>query len=368
MKKTIISLALAVIGSLGSFAQQRLLGGDISMLTKYEQAGTTYRDANGKKMNALKLFKKEGWNAMRLRLFVDPDQAPDEHKAEGVCQDINYVRQLGKRIKKAGFQLMLDFHYSDTWADPGKQFTPASWKGASAEALADSVYEYTKRSLLAMKHAGAEPDLIQVGNEISFGMLWPTAKTTPTEDANWQKFIAMLKQGCKACREICPKAKIIIHTEQAGKWDNTKAFYDRLATVNLDYDIIGLSYYPMWHDRIPVLHNTLGNLARRYPAKQIMIVEAAAYYSHKNDKWAKSADEFSEFYPISVEGQTSFTRDLVEELNKHPQVTGLFWWFPEENESGNTQIKSWLNRGLFDNSTGKALPSIDEMKKFLKKQ
>lgn len=367
MKKTILSLALMLgFCTTNMTAQQRLLGGDISMLTKYEQAGTIYRDAKGKKMKALKLFKKAGWNAMRLRLFVDPSQASGEHKDEGVCQDIDYVKQLGKRIKKAGFQLMLDFHYSDTWADPGKQFTPASWQGASAETLADSVYQYTKRSLLAMKHAGAEPDLIQVGNEISFGMLWPTAKTLPTEDTNWQEFIAMLKQGCKACREICPKAKIIIHTEQAGKWDNTKAFYDRLTTANLDYDIIGLSYYPMWHDRIPVLHNTLDNLAQRYPGKQVMIVEAAAYYSHKNDKWAKSADEFSEFYPISVEGQTTFTRNLVQELSKHPQVTGLFWWFPEENESGNTQIKSWLNRGLFDNETGKALPSIDEMKKFLK--
>ena len=127
------------------------------MLPKYEQAGTIYRDANGKKMNALKLFKKEGWNAMRLRLFVDPSQAPGEHKGEGVCQDLNYVEKLGKRIKKAGFQLMLDFHYSDTWADPGKQFTPASWKGASAEALADSVYQYTKRSLIAMKQILTEP-------------------------------------------------------------------------------------------------------------------------------------------------------------------------------------------------------------------
>lgn len=338
------------------------------MLPKYEQAGTIYRDANGKKMNALKLFKKEGWNAMRLRLFVDPSQAPGEHKGEGVCQDLNYVEKLGKRIKKAGFQLMLDFHYSDTWADPGKQFTPASWKGASAEALADSVYQYTKRSLIAMKQAGAEPELIQVGNEISFGMLWPTAKTVPTEDTNWQEFLTMLKEGCKACREICPKAKIIIHTEQAGKWENTKAFYDRLTAANLDYDIIGLSYYPMWHDRIPVLHNTLNNLAKRYPNKEVMIVEAAAYYSHKNDKWTKNSNEFSEFYPISVDGQTQFTKDLVEELNKHPQVTGLFWWFPEENASGNSQIKSWLNRGLFDNATGKALPALHEMKKFKTEQ
>ena len=98
-----------------------------------------------------------------------------------------------------------------------------------------------------------------------------------------------------------------------------------------------------------------------------MIWEAAAYYSQKNDEWAKSPNEFSEFYPISIDGQTQFTKDLVEELNKHPQVTGLFWWFPEENASGNSQIKSWLNRGLFDNATGKVLPSLHEMKKFIKR-
>lgn len=366
MNRTLLTTLLGITTSF-AFAQQRLLGGDISMLTRYEQEGTVYRDADGKKTDALKLFKKEKWNAMRLRLFVDPDQAPDHNKDEGVCQDLDYVMQLGKRIKKAGFRLMLDFHYSDTWADPGKQFIPASWKGASAEALADSVYQYTKRSLVAMKKAGAEPELIQVGNEISFGMLWPVAKTVPTDDKNWEEFIAMLRQGCRACREVCPKAKIIIHTEKAGKWDFTKDFYDRLEAAELDYDVIGLSYYPMWHDRIPVLHATLYSLAASYPAKEVMIVEAAAYYSHRNDKWAKSADEYSEFYPVSVEGQTAFTRDLVDELNKHPQVTGLFWWFPEENASGHPLIKSWLNRGLFDNATGKALPSLREMKKFRKK-
>ena len=367
MKRTLL-IVLFGLSVLNQSAQQRLLGGDISMLTKYEQAGTIYRNSAGKKTDALKLFKKEGWNAMRLRLFVDPSKAPKENKDEGVCQDLDYVMKLGKRIKKAGFQLMLDFHYSDTWADPGKQFTPASWQGASAVALADSVYQYTKRSLIAMKKAGAEPELIQVGNEISFGMLWPTAKTLPTEDKNWNEFIAILRQGCKACREICHKAKIIIHTEQAGKWENTKAFYDRLEAAKLDYDVIGLSYYPMWHERIPVLHATLDNLVLRFPKKEVMIVEAAAYYSHQNDKWAKSADEYSEFYPISVEGQTAFTKDLVEELNKHPQVTGLFWWFPEENASGNPLVKSWLNRGLFDNKTGIALPALHEMKKFIKKK
>lgn len=345
-------------------AQNKLLGGDISLLPSYEEAGAIYRDSAGVATEPLALFKQQGWNAMRVRLFCDPSAAPQGNKDEGVCQDLEYVKRLGRRIKEAGFKLMLDFHYSDTWADPGKQYVPRAWKDADADALADSVHAYTKRCLEELCGAGAKPDLIQVGNEISFGMLWPQGKTDPHSDAHWPAFTGMLRQGVKACREVCPEARLIIHTEQAGKWGNTKAFYDRLAAASLDYDIIGLSYYPMWHGSIATLSATLDSLATRYADKEIMIVEAAAYYSHENDRWAKSPDEFSEYYPISPAGQLEFTSKLIAELNTHPRVTGLFWWFPEENAHRNSLLPSWLNRGLFDNHTGKAMPSLYEMKRF----
>lgn len=364
--KSLIIPLLSICAIIPSQAQERLLGGDISLLPSYEEAGAVYRDSTGRDVKPLAFFEQQGWNAMRVRLFNDPSSAPTANKDEGVCQDLGYVKTLGRRIKEAGFQLMLDFHYSDTWADPGKQFIPRAWKDVNAEALADSVYAYTKRSLEEMKRAGAEPELIQVGNEISFGMLWPHGKTAPHANANWTVFIRMLRQGVKACREACPKAKVIIHTEQAGKWVNTKDFYDRLKASSLDYDIIGLSYYPMWHDDLLTLSATLDSLACRYADKEIMIVEAAAYYSHDNDKWAKSADEFSEYYPISPAGQWEFTSKLITELNRHPRVTGLFWWFPEENAYKNTILPNWLNRGLFDNHTGRAMPALYEMKRFLR--
>lgn len=361
-KHLIIGLMMAVC--LTSNAQgQRLLGGDASMLPSYEAQHTVYKDFNGKKVSFLPFVKQYGWNAIRVRLFVDPQNAPDSHKDEGVCQDLNYVIKLGQEVKKAGMQLMLDFHYSDTWADPAKQFTPKRWEGCTPQAMTDSVYAYTRASLLALKKAGVVPELIQVGNEITNGMLWPTGKIDPSGSEGFDTLCQFLKAGCKACREVCPQSKIIIHTEKAGDWDITRNYYQQLRRHQVDYDIIGLSYYPMWHKSIPNLGKTLDNLAWLFPDKPVMIVEAAAYYSHDNDHWAKP-DQYAEFYPISVEGQTQFTQELVEELNKHRNVTGLFWWYPEENGFENTVLKGWLNRGLFDNHTGMALPALKELSRF----
>ena len=138
-----------------AMAQQgRYLGGDVSLLPSYEQQGTVYKNIDGKPVRLLPFLRQQGWNMIRVRLFVDPSNAPESHKDEGVCQDLPYVIGLCQQIKKAGMQVMLDFHYSDTWADPGKQFMPKRWEGSSSEAMCDSVYAYTHASLLVMKKAG----------------------------------------------------------------------------------------------------------------------------------------------------------------------------------------------------------------------
>lgn len=357
MIRTIVLAVLCCLATTVAAQQKRLLGGDISFLPSYEEAGAVYKDEHGRQVEVLPFLKERGWNAMRVRLFVNPALASDFSKGEGVCQDLDYVLRLSRRIKEAGYQLMLDFHYSDTWADPGKQFTPKEWEHGDKDVLADSIYEHTRRSLLALKAANAEPELIQVGNEITNGMLWPTGKIDPTKDEGWDVLCAFLKAGCRACREVCPQSKIIIHTEKAGNWDITDSYYRHLRQYGVDYDIIGLSYYPMWHKSIPNLGVTLNRLQEMYPDKPVMIVETAAYYSHERDPWAKPG-QYSEFYPISPEGQKQFTSELMEELKKHKNVTGVFWWYPEENGYQNSVTDGWLNRGLFDNKTGKALPAL----------
>lgn len=343
--------------------KELLLGGDVSMLPSYEKHGAVYRDSAGNAVDFLPFVKDNGWNAIRVRLFVNPSLAPAEHKGEGVCQDINYVLPLAKRIKEAGFRFMLDFHYSDTWADPGKQFIPAEWTNHSPEALADSVASHTRMALEALNAAGATPDLIQVGNEITNGTLWPVAKINHDGNDDWSILCRIVQSGAAVCREFCPDAKLILHTEKAGDWFITNSFYSAMRSHAVDYDVIGLSYYPMWHRNVGVLAATLDSLRVNYPDKEVMIVEAAGYYSHKNDPWAKP-DQYSEFYPISPAGQAMYTKELVSELKRHDNVTGLFWWFPEENASGSNVTVGWLNRGLFDNETGRALPAFYEFAKY----
>ena len=362
----IIFAGMWLTGCIPVSAQKKLLGGDISLLPSYIEKGTEFRTESGRLIkHPLRFFRQQGWNAMRVRLFVDPEKAPQAHKGEGVCQDLDYVIALSKDIKRAGHQLMLDFHYSDTWADPGKQFTPRQWESATPTALHDSLYHYTRRALQAMNAAGCTPDLIQIGNEITFGMLWPTAKVDPYKPQGWPLLCSLLNSAARACRETCPQARLIIHTEHAGEPQATMNFYDYLKMYGVDYDIIGLSYYPMWHKRLPVLRETLQRLALWYPDKPVMIVEAAFYYSHENDRWEKDPQAYSEYYPISPDGQRQFTEQLVAELKQHHNVTGLFWWFPEENCYHNQLIKSWINRGLFDNRTGRALPALHALQSFL---
>ncbi len=365
MKRFATSLLTAVawVAAWAADTDSVWLGGDFSMLPALQRSGAVYRDSSGCTIDPYDLFAQQGWNMMRVRLFVDPQNAPGRHHDEGVCQDLDYVVNLCRTIRERGFEVMLDFHYSDTWADPAKQFIPLRWRDCDGAALADSIYLYTRHCLERLTEAGAAPAMVQVGNEITNGMDWPVGRIDPTKDANWDVFTRLLVAGCRACREVCPGARIIIHTEKAGSWPVTQAYYRRLAQAGLDYNIIGLSYYPMWHGTIPNLGVTLDNLAAEFPDKPVMMVEAAYYYEH--DGVNRGEEDFAQCPPGTIEGQRQFTADLVAELRKHPNVTGLFWWYPEENRYGIANARrGGLNRGLFDSRTGCALPALYEMSKF----
>ena len=354
---------------------ERYAGGDISLLTKYETNGAKYLDHSGKPVtDVLTFFKDAGMNAMRVRLFVDPSKASDEDKGQGVCQDLSYVKALGKRIKAAGMKLMVDFHYSDSWADPAKQYTPDAWKDLTDDQLYTKIYEYTKDCLQQLKAAGATPDMIQTGNEISYGMLWGVKgsaslkKCYVNSTANWQRFTSLLIQAGKACREVCPEADIVIHTERAAQSDVMKSFYNKMKAAGVDYDVIGISYYPTWHGNMATLSNTLSMLESNFSDKSIMIVEVG--YNHAYQPSDVDFD-YSATYPVSDEGQRKFTADLISMLKGHDKVTGLFWWCMEANEYGldwttKRVTDSWYNASMFDNATGKATSALDEMKHFIR--
>lgn len=366
----------------------RIVGGDISMLTTYEahqlmakRMGITsayYRDAANQRIDdVITWVKQQGWNAARVRLFVNPENATAQARGEGVLQNLDTVKVLGARIKAAGMEFMLDFHYSDTWADPSAQYTPAAWAGLDDEALAQRVYEYTRDCLAALKAAGATPDYIQTGNEISYGMLWGPVGTPDsqlkkcysTSDDNWPRLASLLKAAVRACREECPRARVVLHTERVPKPSVLNNFYSHMRSKGVDYDIIGLSYYPYYHGLLPALGTALSTVTANFSDKQVMIVETGYSYHYK----VGTAD-CSSTWPLTYAGQRQFTIDLINCLKaSYPQVNGLFWWFPEANEYGfgGSQwsalhvTNAWYNAGLWDHETGRATPALQELKAFV---
>lgn len=385
MKKHLLSLAFVSCMTLAATAQ-KYVGGDISLLSKYETNGAKYYDKDGVAITDMLTFlKKQGLNCMRVRLFVDPGKGTDR----AACQDLDYVKALGKRIKDADFSFMLDFHYSDSWADPAKQWTPDAWKSLSDDDLYTKIYEYTAACLDELKKEGATPDFIQIGNEISYGMLWGVdGSANPKryyagETKNRDRFISLLKQAGKACRDNCPQAKIIIHTERVAKPDYLKTFYQEMTNNGVDYDIIGVSYYSYYHCDLTKLKTALNTLETNFD-KDIMIVETGYYYAWQTKDFGDDGVDLSATYPISPEGQQAFTKALIEELKSHEKVKGLFWWWLEANENGldyDTKRVSdqWYNASLFndgekingkdgityDYQAGKVMPALYELQNFL---
>ena len=378
MKLRTLLFTIAAVLALPSTAQY-YVGGDISMLPSYEAAGAGYIDENGQTItDMLQYLKGQGLNSLRVRLFVDPTQATTAERNQGARQDLDYVKTLCQRIKAAGFSLMLDFHYSDTWADPAQQWTPASWQSLTDDQLQQKIYDYTKDCLLQLVAANATPDFIQTGNEISYGLLWGARGTnanrcfTNSAASTWQRFYALLKQAGRACREVCPQAKIILHSERVPKVDVLKDYFDRMKANAIDYDVIGLSYYPYHHGSLAQLEKALQQ-AESYD-KDIMIVETGYYYA-----WYPSDAGFNmtSTWSATPAGQKTFANALIEKLKSHERVVGLYWWYLEACENNipwqqAVTPSGWYNASLFNDTNtsdvgwpaGKVMPAMQALKAF----
>lgn len=264
------------------------LGADISELSQLEQQGAVYMDGN-KPVDALALFMKNGWTCFRLRIWVDP--------RNGV-NGLDCTTKLARRIKDAGGTFMLDFHYSDWWADPQKQNKPAAWAKLDFDALVKQTETYSANVIKTLKDAGATPDFVQIGNEITGGTLWPDAQVKvphstvkvfsgdvvvitppePYDDAKqWDHLLRVLKAAGAGVRSVTTPAdnvRIVVHIDCGGDWPVTKWYFDHLTRAEVDFDIIGQSYYPNWHGTIENLRDNLRETISRYH-KDVMVVETA---------------------------------------------------------------------------------------------
>ena len=360
--KKIISLFIIALVCVHAQAETRYVGGDISALPLYEQHNSPYKDVKGSNISDLLTWFVQdcGWNTFRVRIFVNPTKKDHGGTSNPtVCQDLAFVTALGKRIKDAGAYFMLDFHYSDTWVDATHIQAPSAWNGASDAEMADSVSAYTHRVLQTLKAEGATPDFVQVGNEIMYGLCGIQVHPYDKSGDNWNGYLGLLHAGCNAVREECPDAQIVIHTDRPTNTGYNSYYYNKLKNANVDFDIIGLSYYPFWHGYLNAaqvasktdknnLVNAIKNLKTLFPTKRVHIVECAYNFQW----WPSSGVNYDtrDAWPCSVAGQYQFVKDLVDNLKPLENVDGISYWFPEEAGNGDkgTVIPSWQNRGFWD--------------------
>ena len=328
-----------------------VLGADISALPVMESHHATFSDEKGGK-DALQILRGAGANCFRLRLFVTPD-----HK-EMVTNDLPYTLALARRVRASGAELMLDIHYSDTWADPSKQFIPASWVKLSREQLEAKVHDYTRSVIALFAIEGVLPDYVQVGNEITNGMLWPIGKAefgVAGDQPGWDQLARFLKAGIQGVKDGAVGRKmprIVIHVDSTGNVPRSQWFFRNAKARGVEFDIIGLSFYSDWHGKVAGLSATMNGLASEF-GKPVMVVETAYPWKH-DEHWDKSPNLEQ---PLTPAGQKNFLTEVRAAVAAVPGGlgAGVIYWHPESIQARG--VNAWLGGScaLFDDQ-GRLLP------------
>ncbi|WP_265434165.1 glycoside hydrolase family 53 protein [Aeromonas salmonicida] len=352
-------------------------GADVSMLAEVEKHGGKFFDEHGNPQDAMAILKENGFNYIRLRLWVDPKDA-DGKPYGGGNNDLATTIELAKRAKANGMKFLLDYHYSDFWTDPARQNKPKAWASMNIDQLTEAVYQHTKTTMDAFAKAGVLPDMVQVGNEINGGMLWPEGKSWGQNGGEFDRLAGLLNAGIKAVKEHGDQIKIMLHLAEGTKNDTFIWWFDEITKRKVPFDIIGLSYYIYWNGPMNALQYNMDDISKRYD-KDLIVVEAAYGYTiancdnAENNFTSKEADDAG--YPATVQGQANYLHDLLQVVTKVPEGRGkgvFYWepaWLPTPGATWATKAgmkynsDDWKegnareNQSLFD-CQGKVLPSI----------
>lgn len=340
-------------------------GVDVSMLYEIEKNGGKYYNASGEEADLFSILKESGVNWIRLRVWNKPTQG-------GGSNSVDVDIPLAKRAKDAGFKLLVDFHYSDWWSDPAKQTMPKDWENLSFKELCDAVEKFTRESIDAFTKAGAQPDAVQIGNELNSGFMWPLGQLW-SNDPNVKiggmgNFTTLLTRASKGVRtaQNGDKMKIIIHLANGGDQNLYKWIFDEVKKAKIDYDIIGLSFYTYWHGSIDDLKANLEFISKRY-GKEMAVVETAYGFTEEDgddqgNVFLVYSDKEHGYVP-SVQGQATAVRDVIAAVSSVKGGVGVFYWEPAwipvkgagvSNKEGDT----WENQAMFD-FKGRVLPSLN---------
>ncbi len=326
-------------------------GMDVSTYPEMMDLGYKYYDYDGNEINLFDFAVSQGFNYGRLRIWNEPDKEP---KAKGYC-DIQKTISMAKEFKKRKMGFLLDFHYSDWYADPGTQTKPVSWEGLNDEELIAAVYDYTKGVLLRLDSEGVYPDMVQIGNEIRCGMIWPEGKTS-----NWSMLARMINAGIKAVRDTQKErdTKVMLHLDQGGRYYYLEEWFDNcLAYGVTDFDIIGLSFYAFWHGGYNDVKNAMEKLSARYD-KPIILAEIAHGYRVIKDGLYDEPQEKLSGFPSNAAGQRAVIElemCITANITNHKGL-GVFYWEPFSMPGG--MDHAWASSMSLVDENGKAMDGV----------
>jgi arabinogalactan endo-1,4-beta-galactosidase len=337
-------------------------GVDISTLKKSEDLGAVYSDRNGVARDPLDILQSSGVNYVRLKVWVDP---PDGYNNKA------RVLEMARQIRARGMKLLIDFHYSDTWADPGWQAKPAAWASLSLSQLQVAVHDYTADVLGSLRAQGTPADMAQLGNEINHGMLWPDGSTS-----NWGNLAALLKAGASGVRSASPSTRIMLHVPLGGDNAGTRAFFDTAEAYGVPYDVIGVSHYLYWQGTLAALQANLDDVTLRYDKPVVVAETAYGFTLAENDAQPNIFDaslQQAGGYPATPQGQASMLHDIFNAVRSVPNGRGLgvFYWEPTWTAVPGNGVDAskpssgdvWENQALFDYSN-RALPALNVFNSF----
>lgn len=331
------------------FPMDFIAGADMSHLAFFEDRGTVYRNG-GAVQDALGILTNFGINCVRLRLFTS-SAAQAQADPYNYINNLSYNLPLAVRVKNAGLKFLLDFHYSDSWADPGKQTKPMAWTNLNFTDLKAELRSYSSNAIAAFAAAGAMPDYVQVGNEISQGMLWNDGRVGGGYDnsTQWSQLAQLLTESIRGIRDAAgaQMPKIIIHIDRGGDWGATQWYFDNITARQVPFDIIGESYYPWWHGSPAALATCLTNAANRY-GKPVMVMETAFPRSNSTNIFG---------IPASTNGQVQFVIELAKIVKGVPggKGAGIFWWGTEYQQLSGYNLAGFDRRSFFG-TDGNVLP------------
>ena len=330
------------VKKIDSLPEDFILGMDVSSLLSLEKSGVTYRDADGREADLFALLADAGINTIRVRVWNDPWDSAGHGYGGGNC-DAAAAAEIGRRAAAHGMKLMVDFHYSDFWADPGKQMAPKAWQGLSAEEKAEALYAYTLESLQTIRDAGADISMVQIGNETNGALCG---------EKIWMNIVwHLMAAGCRAVRDFDPSVKSVIHFANPENTDTFLNWVSKLKYYDLDYDVLGISYYPYWHGTLENLSRVMTEIRQTY-GKDVMVVETSYAFTLEDTDFSGNTigegGAYAHPYPFSPQGQANAVRDVAATVSAAGGLGICYWegaWISVGTSSWEENHEKWETFG-----------------------